>query len=117
MAPGTVCIRPCPSSRGAGTVPGDGRTLGLCAYSYHLAQIERREGKWEAATDCYQQSLHLFVTLENRHMIARCLAGLGGVALAQAQWERAGQLLGTAQQLFAALPSFLRLATERSMNK
>jgi hypothetical protein len=40
-------------------------------------------------------------------MIARCLAGLGGVALGQGQPERATRLLGAAYLLFETLPPFL----------
>jgi hypothetical protein len=45
--------------------------------------------------------------MENRHMIARCLAGLGGVELGRGKFERAAYLLGAAQKLFDVLSPFL----------
>ena len=40
-------------------------------------------------------------------MIARCLAGLGAVALAQGHGVEAARLLAAAQRLFDELPRFL----------
>jgi tetratricopeptide (TPR) repeat protein len=84
-----------------------GDQWGLALTQHHLAQVERREGNLAAALRGYRQSLSYFVTVENRHMIARCLAGLGGVALAEHQPERATHLLAAAQTIFDKLPPFL----------
>ncbi|MCL4860640.1 MAG: tetratricopeptide repeat protein, partial [Caldilineaceae bacterium] len=80
---------------------------GIMITLHHLAQLERVEGNLADAVDGYRQSLALCQTLDNKHMTARCLAGLGGVALARGQNERAAQLLSAAQTLFDALPPFL----------
>lgn len=80
---------------------------GIMITLHHLAQLERVEGKLADAVDGYCQSLALCQTLDNKHMTARCLAGLGGVALARGQNERAAQLFSAAQTLFDALPPFL----------
>lgn len=80
---------------------------GVMIALHHLAQLERVEGNLAAAVDGYRQSLALCQTLDNKHMTARCLAGLGGVALARSENERAAQLLSAAQTLFHTLPPFL----------
>jgi tetratricopeptide (TPR) repeat protein len=80
---------------------------GVMITLHHLAQLERVEGKLDEALHGYHQSLALCQTLDNKHMTARCLAGLGGVALAQDQNERATQLLAAAHTLFSALLPFL----------
>lgn len=80
---------------------------GVMITLHHLAQLERVEGNLVDAVAGYRQSLALCQTLDNKHMTARCLAGLGGVALARGQNEYATQLLAAAQTLFDTLPPFL----------
>jgi len=74
---------------------------------HHLGQTARRQGRWAEAAGFYGESLAAHREMENRHMQARCLAGLGAVALAQGEREAAGRLLGAAQAIFAQLPAFL----------
>jgi predicted ATPase/transcriptional regulator with XRE-family HTH domain len=80
---------------------------GVMITLHHLAQLERVEGNLSDAVAGYRQCLALCQTLDNKHMTARCLAGLGGVALAQGQNKYAVQLLSAAQTLFDTLPPFL----------
>ncbi len=74
---------------------------------HHLGQVEHDRGNQQAATAYFIQSLTLCQELGNKHMTARCLAGLGGVALADAQFERAAHLLAAAQNRLDTLPPFL----------
>jgi tetratricopeptide (TPR) repeat protein len=82
-------------------------TLGIAIALHHLAQVDRREGKLDAATRRYTESLTLSREANNANMVARCAAGLGGVALASGDAERAAMLLAWAQAQFDALPPFL----------
>lgn len=74
---------------------------------HHLGQVEHDLGNLQAATAYFAQSLTLCQELGNKHMTARCLVGLGGVALACAQTTRAACLLAAAQKLLDTLPPFL----------
>jgi predicted ATPase/transcriptional regulator with XRE-family HTH domain len=84
-----------------------GDTWGLALTLHHLAQIERVEGHLAQARQRYAQSLRLFQTLKNRHMIARCLAGLGGVALGEQDARHAARYLAAADAILTTLPPFL----------
>jgi predicted ATPase/transcriptional regulator with XRE-family HTH domain len=90
---------------------------GVMITLHHLAQLERVEGKLDEALHGYRQSLALCQTLDNKHMIARCLAGLGGVALAQGQGRLAAQLLAAASAIFATLPPFLPPGDQTEYNQ
>jgi len=80
---------------------------GLLIVLHHLAQVERKEGNLSLAAHYYTQSLAMSQATNRKSMIARCLAGLGGLALSQRQPERAARLLGAAYLLFETLPPFL----------
>ena len=84
-----------------------GHKDGMAILRHHQGQVARHQGKLADATQCYQESLALSQTLENRHMIARCFVGLAGLALVQADDVRATSLLGAASAIFAQLPPFL----------
>ena len=86
----------------------DGQTIVL----YHQGEVARRCGEYAKAHQLYQASLTLSRTLQNRHITARCLAGLGGVALASGEATEAATLLSSAQQIFAELPPFLTPADQ-----
>ena len=75
--------------------------------THHLGQIARRLNDIARAGQLYSQSLRMARELNNQHMVARCLAGLAGVALLQSHPEKAARLLGAAFRLFDALPPFL----------
>jgi ATP/maltotriose-dependent transcriptional regulator MalT len=83
---------------------------GLLIVLHHLAQVERKEGNLGLAACYYTQSLAMSQATRRNSMIARCLAGLGGVALGQGQPERAARLLGAAYLLFETLSPFLSSA-------
>lgn len=80
---------------------------GKMMLAHHLGQVERRAGKQAAAIQRYRESLALAWELQDNPVTARCLVGLGGVALQQGDAERAAQLFATAQKLFDQLPPFL----------
>ncbi|MFN8488784.1 MAG: helix-turn-helix domain-containing protein [Caldilineaceae bacterium] len=80
---------------------------GKMMLAHHLGQVERCEGKHAAAIQRYRESLALAWELKDNPVIARCLVGLGGVALTQGAVEQAGQLFAAAQTLFDQLPPFL----------
>ena len=84
-----------------------GHKDGMAILRHHQGQVARHQGKLADATQCYQESLALSQTLENRHMIARCFVGLAGLALVQADDVRATSLLSAASAIFAQLPPFL----------
>jgi tetratricopeptide (TPR) repeat protein len=90
----------------------DGQTIVL----YHQGEVARRRGEYAKAHQLYQESLTLSQTLQNRHIMARCLAGLGGVALALGDAPRATTLLSAAQACFAQLAPFLPPADEATFN-
>ena len=90
----------------------DGQTIVL----YHQGEVARRRGEYAKAHQLYQESLTLSQTLQNRHITARCLAGLGGVALALGDAPRATTLLSAAQACFAQLAPFLPPADEATFN-
>jgi tetratricopeptide (TPR) repeat protein len=81
--------------------------FGMMVVFHHLGQVERNHCQWARATHYYRLALHYFWKLDTPHFVARCLAGLGGVALAQGQPAHATQLLASAYQLFEHLPPFL----------
>ena len=80
---------------------------GIMIVLHHLGQVARRQGRLTAAISFYTQSLADARTLDNRKMKARCLAGLGGVALLQSDYEQAGRYMFAAKREFDALPPFL----------
>ncbi|MCX6046281.1 MAG: tetratricopeptide repeat protein [Chloroflexi bacterium] len=80
---------------------------GVMITLHHLGQVEHDQGHEQAATAYFVQSLTLCQELGNKHMTARCLAGLGSVALAYAQLARAASLLAAAQRILDTLPPFL----------
>jgi predicted ATPase/transcriptional regulator with XRE-family HTH domain len=80
---------------------------GTAILCHHLGHVERLAGNPALAAPLYRRSLRLAQEQSNTHMIARCAAGLGGVALAQGRAERAAVLLAAAFRLFEQLPPFL----------
>jgi len=84
-----------------------GIQLGIAGTQHGLGQIERRLGHLERAEDCYRSSLTLSRQIGHAYIAARCLAGLGLLALAQADPGRAAVLLGAGFAHIDALPPFL----------
>jgi tetratricopeptide (TPR) repeat protein len=74
---------------------------------HHLGQIARQQGRFGDAVTFYCSSLSSAATLNNRHMMARCLAGLGGTELERTHIEHAALLISAAHRLFDSLPPFL----------
>lgn len=89
-----------------------GNKDGCAILLHHRGQVARRRGELINAQQWYGESMALSYILQNRHMMARCSAGLAAVALARDDYQRALLLLGAAQQLFDQLPPFLAPADE-----
>jgi tetratricopeptide (TPR) repeat protein len=85
---------------------------GLMMVLHHLGQVERRSGVLDKAAQHYRQSLAICWELRDLYVVSRCLAGLGALALARAEPERAAHLLGAAYHLFDLLPPFLAPADQ-----
>ncbi|MCE7989508.1 MAG: hypothetical protein DYG89_50800 [Caldilinea sp. CFX5] len=79
---------------------------------HHLGLVDVSLGHPTQAQERLQKSLRLAYEPPNEKMIARCLAGLGGVALSQGDALRAVRLLSAAYAQFAQLPPFLAPADE-----
>ncbi|MCE7986858.1 MAG: XRE family transcriptional regulator [Caldilinea sp. CFX5] len=93
-----------------------GNKEGCAILRHHQGQVARRQGAFAIAQERYQEALILSQSLQNQHMVARSLAGLGGVALALGEAERATTLLSAAQARFAQLAPFLPPADETEFN-
>jgi predicted ATPase len=94
-----------------------GEEFGVMIVYHHLGQIERVSGNLTLAADDYVRSLSYFWKLETFHFVARCLAGLGGVALARDKAASAAQLLAAAYRLLETLPPFLAPADQEEYDR
>ena len=73
-----------------------------------LGDLARQRGNHAVAGEHYRRALQLCRReSENERIVARCLVGLGGVALLAGAPGRAAALLGAAQQRFDQVPPFL----------
>jgi tetratricopeptide (TPR) repeat protein len=86
--------------------------FGTMVVFHHLGQVERVGDNLARAAHYYGRSLHYFGKLENLYFVSRCLAGLGGVALAREKAETAANLLAAAYRLLRLLPPFLAPADQ-----
>ena len=80
---------------------------GVTASKQVLGQIERQAGNLDLATGLLGESLRMSWQMQDMKNVAHNLVGLGGVALAQQELERAGLLLAAAHKLLDSLPRFL----------
>lgn len=80
---------------------------GLAVVVHHLGIVTLLAKEPLAAKRLFCESLELSQASARKPMIARCLAGLGGVAVAQADARQAACLLSAAYNLFATLSPFL----------
>ncbi len=94
-----------------------GNKDGSAILLHHLAQVARCKGDLQTATIDYSDSMAQSYALQNRHMMARCAAGLAAVALAQANHEHAICLLSAAQRIFDQLSPFLAPADEAAYQR
>ena len=84
-----------------------GETLGLMLLVHHRGHVACAAGQLGAAEALYAESLRYFHDTGQERTMVRCVAGLGLVAEAQGEPQRAALLLSSALAHFAALPSFL----------
>ena len=80
---------------------------GVLIVQHHLGQLARKQGRGEAAAAYFQASHVAAIASNDRRMVARCLIGLGQVALAAGDRASARRSLGEAQRMLAAMPAFL----------
>jgi len=80
---------------------------GLAITLHHLGLSALLAGEPSVAQAHFCEALHLSQATARQPMIARCLAGLGGVAIQLQAWPRAASLLSAAYQLFNTLSPFL----------
>jgi tetratricopeptide (TPR) repeat protein len=90
-----------------GFFQANGAKEGVMLSYHHLGQVARRSERLELAAHRYRQSLALAWEMLNSKMVARCLGGLGGVALARGRAVYAARLLGAAAAELFQQPSFL----------
>lgn len=84
-----------------------GSASGAAIAQHHLARLRRKQGRLAEAAEMLVAALGTFCRLRKEGMMARCVAALGGVALARGCPERAAVLLGAAQRYFDGRPAFL----------
>jgi tetratricopeptide (TPR) repeat protein len=93
--------------QGMRTFEASGGREGVLILTHHLAHLDLLEGRCSAAVDGFLRCIALCDASDYPQMRARCIAGLGGVAV-RAGWPELGaRLLASAQQLFDTLPPFL----------
>lgn len=80
---------------------------GVMLTEHHFGQIARRRGEVAAARQHYRTSLELAHAQHDERMVGRALAGLGALAAAAGDDERAATLLAAAWQRFDRFPPFL----------
>lgn len=84
-----------------------GDVMSLLLTWHHLGLVELSLAQVARAQDCLEESLRLAYQRGHAKMIARGLAGLGGVAVAQQQWRTAVRRLSAACRHFEQAPPFL----------
>lgn len=90
---------------------------GVMMSHHHLAQVARVQGAWDEARRRYTTCLRMCWEWQNLAMVARCLAGLGGVLTAHTRLAPAAQFLAVARRLIDELPPFLAPADERELHQ
>ncbi len=80
---------------------------GLAITMHHLGLSALLAGEPTVAQAHFCEALHLSLATARQPMIARCLAGLCGVAIQDRDWTRAASLLSTAYILLNKLTPFL----------
>jgi predicted ATPase len=80
-----------------------GRKAGEAVGVLNLAHVAHLQGDCARAAALFRESMALAQEHGSRHLTGMCLAGLGVVAAAAGQPERAGQLLGAAAAIIAAV--------------
>lgn len=89
------------------TFERSGGREGVLIITHHLARLDLLEGKLAAAAGGFLNCITLCDASDYPQMRARCIAGLGGVAVRAGQPALGAQLLAAAQRQFDALPPFL----------
>lgn len=82
---------------------GDGLTM-LC---HHRGELARKEQRWADARVAFKEGERRARAVNNERVIARCLMGLGRVALAEGEGQVASRMLTEAATLLARQPAFL----------
>jgi len=91
-----------------------GNKDGCANVRYHMAEVARRQGRAAEARQLYRESIDLCWALQNRHVAARCLAGMGSMDLMLGNTIVGATLLCAAQTIFSGLPPFLPPADQQA---
>ncbi|MCB0060635.1 MAG: hypothetical protein KDE19_00910, partial [Caldilineaceae bacterium] len=89
-----------------------GAKSGLAVVLHHLAMVSLFSRDPAVAQQLFAESLQVSQAINRKQMIARCLAGFGGVAAHLSDAPRALRLLSAANSLFTVLPPFLTPADQ-----
>jgi tetratricopeptide (TPR) repeat protein len=93
--------------QGQRTFEATGGREGVLILTHHLARVDLLTGRLIDAANGFARCLALCDASDYPQMHARCLAGLGGVAVRAGQPEMGARLLAAAQRQFDTLPPFL----------
>lgn len=80
---------------------------GVARTLFHLARLRRMDGQLSVAMTHLTEAVSAFQRLERNHMVARCVAAIGGIALMRGQPAQAAALLSAAQHYFDSVRPFL----------
>ncbi|MEZ4861016.1 MAG: BTAD domain-containing putative transcriptional regulator [Caldilineaceae bacterium] len=89
-----------------------GSKSGLAVVLHHLAMVALFAHDLSTAQQHFAESLQLSQATSRQPLIARCLAGLAGVASRLGDGQRAARLLSAAHSLFTTIPPFLTPADQ-----
>ena len=89
-----------------------GSKSGLAVVLHHLAMVALFAHDLVGAQQRFVESLQLSQATNRQPLIARCLAGLAGVASQTGDGQRAARLLSAAHRLFTTLLPFLTPADQ-----
>lgn len=92
---------------GMHTFEASGGREGMLILTHHLARLDLLEGRLDAAKEGFLRCIAMCDASDYPQMRARCIAGLGGVAVRGGQPELGASLLATAKHHYDALPPFL----------
>ncbi len=92
---------------GLATFEAMGGHEGRLILTHHLARVDLMEGKLAAAADGFLRTLEVSEQSNYPQMLARSIAGLGGVAARMGNPRLGAQLLGAADGMIAQLAPFL----------
>ncbi|MCB0127508.1 MAG: tetratricopeptide repeat protein, partial [Caldilineaceae bacterium] len=85
--------------------------IGMIMCFHHKGEFARKQARWEEAIAFFEKAYQAAHADQAERIIARCLMGLGRVALATGDIQKAKVHLTEARSLLAKFPAFLPPAT------